>query len=591
MATNYFGNLNTGIIGSLTSKLSKLGVNNLAANQKNAMSPFPAGGMSKNPIFPTPSGKPITSSVGATSTTPVTITPPKKNPVINSPEAKKFVSNQMTNTNPQVQGSNTMTPPIPTDNTPTYTPPASTAKTDYLNAYKAYMEAQNNTGDITKAKTAYNDYVANQSKSVAGLEGQGRGIPLSLVRGEQEKLLRQTQPEAQRLQGDIGIAQDAQKATVDSLKSGVDLYGKLLEQDKPVEVGGILYRPQADGSYTPITPGKANEGFTLGKDQVRYDANGNVVAGGGQGTASNGYVPGTDPTADAWVKYVQNGGKITDVPNEYQNAVAQGTTSQGKPQSEISKNVISVIDELLVNPALDRISGSIDKLIGGNFGNAALAKNKYNQLKSLLSLDNIKYLKGTGSISDAEQRLLANAASAIGRNLSDEDFKNELIKLKNGLNAAKDNQIAPDEEQFLKSQGYSQEEINSLKTSFNNVGGDTNKATGNFAQKNNNPLNIKSSSFTQKFEGVSGVNPKPAQDGGKFLTFETPQAGFDAAKRLITSSIYANLDVNSALKKWSGKGYGGEIVPTLKNKTIASLTPTELDTLIKTMAKREGFYA
>jgi len=69
------------------------------------------------------------------------------------------------------------------------------------------------------------------------------------------------------------------------------------------------------------------------------------------------------------------------------------------------------------------------------FGDAALAKNKYDQLKGLLSLDNIKYLKGTGAISDAEQRLLANAASALGRNLGNEQARQVLTQLRDDLTA------------------------------------------------------------------------------------------------------------------------------------------------------------
>lgn len=109
------------------------------------------------------------------------------------------------------------------------------------------------------------------------------------------------------------------------------------------------------------------------------------------------------------------------------------------------------------------------------------------------------------------------------------------------------------------------------------------------ANRNNNPLNIKASPTTQKFSGVVGVDNKPASDGGKFLTFNSPEAGFEAAKKLITSDNYKNLSVDAALKRWSNSGYGGEIVPDLKKKTIAQLSSSELSKLIKTMARQEGY--
>lgn len=125
---------------------------------------------------------------------------------------------------------------------------------------------------------------------------------------------------------------------------------------------------------------------------------------------------------------------------------------------------------------------------------------------------------------------------------------------------------------------------------LSNVGSGTKQAS-NRPQRNNNPLNIKASNTTVKYPGVAGLDPKPASDGGQFLVFNSPEAGFTAAKRLITSGGYSNLSVDQALRRWSGSGYGAEIVPHLANKRINSLSQQELDSLIKTMAHREGYFA
>lgn len=122
------------------------------------------------------------------------------------------------------------------------------------------------------------------------------------------------------------------------------------------------------------------------------------------------------------------------------------------------------------------------------------------------------------------------------------------------------------------------------------VGGGTKQAT-NRPQRNNNPLNIKASNTTIKYPGVAGLDKKPASDGGQFLVFKSPQDGFNAAKTLIQSGGYKNLTVDQALRRWSNSGYGGEIVPSLRGKPVNRLTPQELDTLIKTMAHREGYFA
>ena len=57
-------------------------------------------------------------------------------------------------------------------------------------------------------------------------------------------------------------------------------------------------------------------------------------------------------------------------------------------------------------------------------------KNQIDQLKSVLSLENRQKLKGSGAISDFESRTLASASSALGTNISPEDAKKELAKIR-----------------------------------------------------------------------------------------------------------------------------------------------------------------
>lgn len=115
-------------------------------------------------------------------------------------------------------------------------------------------------------------------------------------------------------------------------------------------------------------------------------------------------------------------------------------------------------------------------------------------------------------------------------------------------------------------------------------------ATGTRAQRNNNPLNIKASQYTRSYPGVVGIEDKPADDGGNFLRFDSPDSGFAAAERLLQTSGYQSLTVDAAMKRWSNSGYGGEIVP-FTNKKMSALSNDELRTLVQAMAKREGYYA
>lgn len=105
----------------------------------------------------------------------------------------------------------------------------------------------------------------------------------------------------------------------------------------------------------------------------------------------------------------------------------------GGGQSSAAQQAFSLADELL-RMDTNKISGFGNKLATLIPGTSSqLTKNKYDQLKALLSLDNIQMLKGTGQISDKEQEILENASTSLGRNLSDVAFKKVLTDLRNEL--------------------------------------------------------------------------------------------------------------------------------------------------------------
>lgn len=97
---------------------------------------------------------------------------------------------------------------------------------------------------------------------------------------------------------------------------------------------------------------------------------------------------------------------------------------------------VNLINTLLDNPAIDAISGfeAPTTLIPGT--NAQLAKNQFNQLKGILSLENRSKLKGQGAVSDFEGKTLDRAASALDRNLSDADFKKQLKQVKGAISSS-----------------------------------------------------------------------------------------------------------------------------------------------------------
>lgn len=97
----------------------------------------------------------------------------------------------------------------------------------------------------------------------------------------------------------------------------------------------------------------------------------------------------------------------------------------------LKKTALETIDQLLERDtgAITGLKNPIKSLTGEN----AYTQNLFKQIKSLLSLENVKFLKGQGAVSDSERELLASSATALDTNLRNEDFYGELLKIKGAL--------------------------------------------------------------------------------------------------------------------------------------------------------------
>lgn len=112
--------------------------------------------------------------------------------------------------------------------------------------------------------------------------------------------------------------------------------------------------------------------------------------------------------------------------------------------------------------------------------------------------------------------------------------------------------------------------------------------------RNGNPLNIKFGSETRRHVaiGLATISEIVPLDGGRFLKFDSPEAGFRAAVALLTTPAYRDLKVDQALRKWSNNGYGAEILlgtPLDARKLVSDLGPDDLKVLLAAMAAAEGY--
>lgn len=103
-------------------------------------------------------------------------------------------------------------------------------------------------------------------------------------------------------------------------------------------------------------------------------------------------------------------------------------------------NTINLVNTLLQSDSIDDITGFLQ----GKWGldnldprsGTALAKNQYDQIKGLLSLENRSKLKGQGAVSDFEGRVLESAASSLSQGLNEADFRKQLKQIKGSISTS-----------------------------------------------------------------------------------------------------------------------------------------------------------
>lgn len=323
--------------------------------------------------------------------------PSATNPALQSPAAQTYIKNQTT-----PSSTTPVNPPVDTTAPSAY----DLAKSNYTKAYQDYIDTLNPSAAINNAQNTYNDYVANQSKSIAGLAGRDAGVPLSLVRGQQEKLLSQTQPEAQRLQNQIAIEQQNQQAKSAAGLANVSLKEKLLglEQSPEQKAKAALDTEKEQSDIAKTKAETENIAKKFEEDKRQFGLN-----------------------------YALDQQKLA-LDRYKANLAASSQSSADQQKAELAGQSINLVNSLL-GGNFKSITGNA--LFGQNplrfFGANAKEINEFNTLKAQLALGARSLLKGSGAISDYESRILNQSTSILGRNLKDADFEQALKDIRGVL--------------------------------------------------------------------------------------------------------------------------------------------------------------
>lgn len=230
----------------------------------------------------------------------------------------------------------------------------------------------------------------------------------------------QRQMEQRRRETELGFAE-----------SDIERQDRLRKESEvtPVEVGGRLVDPRT-GRVVFEPPAETAEGktFTLSPGQRVYNAQGQLIAENPEGAGSDKFTnvsPGSTVIDSL-------GNVVYRAPKEGEGADAKAIASQ---VGELD-TTIGLVDEIVNNPAFKQVFGLSGAVDPRNYipGSAAqYLKSQIEQLKAFLALENRQKLKGQGTISDREFKVLTDAATALNAKLGDQDALRELTKLRDAL--------------------------------------------------------------------------------------------------------------------------------------------------------------
>jgi len=260
---------------------------------------------------------------------------------------------------------------------------------------------------------------------------------------------------------------------------------------------------------------------------------------------------------------------------DFETGEVKSTETEISPEK---KQIIADIDEVL-----GRDTKSITGLLrmGGVLPGAegVTTKAKVEQIKSKLSLEQREKLKGTGTISDFEAKMLGDAVAALNYKMSDEDFKAELYKIRGILSGEQaepqpqsNTESSPATGLYSGLQNLYKQEIELEKT-------DTSLQTG--LRAGFPLLNI----FDPGIAGRKGFNPTGAQAGGEvvstlMLLDWLKGGGLKKATDIVKKVTHPMKSVGelrqSAVAEVEGKTISGSKIIKALEKGRGGISPTQI---------------
>ena len=414
----------------------------------NSSTSYGIGGMSKpKTTTPNMSYAPVNMSIApkpgqnmsyanpsATNTKPVVITPPAEKTNL-PPAGNEYVNNALydTTTGARTQyGINTGAPDMLGGKPVVSNGEIPTNQNETESPYLTYLRSM---FDPEALKTANEKYISDTER-LTGIQNESEAKSLEARRLYEANL--------DRPGGLLSGAQ--QSAALSSRRTNQELADIALRESAAARSAGV----SGENYKTLIGAGKEvydlsqaqnDNGFTLSSGQIRYDAQGNPIAGtseAGGGVGGGAYIPGADPVADGYADAVLNGKtKLENIPEEYRGIVAQAISGKSiTPESSPYLKNLADQGRQAISGLLE-IANSNPGIFGGSASlpiPTALRSDAYRNYEAQLD-----YLKGNiipaalsamreasktggalGQVSDREGAWLASSLGALNMNQSPE---------------------------------------------------------------------------------------------------------------------------------------------------------------------------
>ena len=249
-----------------------------------------------------------------------------------------------------------------------------------------------------------------------------------------------------------------QKITVETLDTGLPV-----GYSKTIDAGNRILAVPDNWDGDPSKLVTINKGLTPAQS----------AAGGGSGTGAD--LSSFPPDIQAAAQSILDGkSKLNEYPSakrlQINAALSKIYTAEGG--NELAQGAYDAAVTLKDHKGLGGAVGTNALLgFGKNIPGSASAGflSQLDTLKANLKLVNIKYLKGTGALSDAEGKTLEDASTSLNPSLPESDFKTELERVTKvlakakGVKSGNSNEEVSEEQQLLDA-GYTQEQIDALKS-------------------------------------------------------------------------------------------------------------------------------